>query len=76
MSFCEQPFNRIEIYENGDVFNCCPPFINHYSVGNIFNTPFDEIWNGEKQKELRKKIDDLKKDIDGFNKTLAIAIPL
>lgn len=56
MSFCEQPFNRIEIYENGDVFNCCPPFINHYSVGNIFKTPFDEIWNSEKQKELRRKI--------------------
>ncbi len=56
MPFCSQPFNRIEIYENGDVFNCCPPFIKFYSVGNIFKTPFEEIWNGEKQKELRRKI--------------------
>ncbi len=54
--FCPQPFNRIEIYENGDVYNCCPPFINYYSIGNIFKNSFDEIWNGEKAKELRKKI--------------------
>ena len=56
MLFCSQPFNRIEIYENGDVYNCCPPFINYYSIGNIFKSSFEEIWNGEKQKELRKKI--------------------
>lgn len=54
--FCQHPFNRIEIYENGDVYNCCPPFINYYSIGNIFKTPFDKIWNGEKIIELRKKI--------------------
>ena len=56
MPFCIQPFNRIEIYENGDVYNCCPPFINYYSIGNIYQNSFDEIWNGEKVKELRKKI--------------------
>ena len=56
MLFCPQPFNRIEIYENGDVYNCCPPFVNYYSIGNIFNSSFEDIWNGEKQKELRRKI--------------------
>ena len=56
MSFCTQPFNRIEIYENGDVYNCCPPFINFYKIGNIFETSFDEIWNGNAVKELRKRI--------------------
>ena len=56
MSFCSQPFNRIEIYPNGDVFNCCPSFIKYYSIGNIFQTPFAEIWNGEKARELRKMI--------------------
>ena len=54
--FCTQPFSRIEIYENGDVFNCCPPFINYYSIGNIYKSSFDEIWNGEKVRDLRKKI--------------------
>ncbi len=56
MSFCTQPFNRIEIYETGDVYNCCPQFINYYSIGNIYKTSFDEIWNGEKIKKLRKLI--------------------
>lgn len=56
MPFCTQPFNRIEIYENGDVYNCCPPFINYYVIGNIFKSSFDEIWNGAKVQELRKKI--------------------
>lgn len=56
MAFCSQPFNRIEIYETGDVYNCCPPFINYYSVGNIYKNSFDEIWNSEKIKELRNKI--------------------
>lgn len=54
--FCTQPFNRIEIYEDGKVFNCCPPFINYYSIGNIYETSFDEIWNGEQVKNLRRKI--------------------
>ncbi len=54
--FCSQPFNRIEIYENGDVYNCCPPFINYYSIGNIFKTPFDEIWNSDKAIELRQRL--------------------
>ncbi len=54
--FCPQPFNRIEIYENGDVFNCCPPFLNNYSIGNIFNNSFDDIWNGEKVRILRHNI--------------------
>lgn len=56
MGFCSQPFNRVEIYENGDVYNCCPPFINYYKIGNIFECSFDGIWNGEKAKILRKKV--------------------
>ncbi len=54
--FCNQPFNRIEIYGDGNVYNCCPPFIKNYCIGNIFKTPFNEIWNGDKVKYLRKKI--------------------
>ncbi len=54
--FCPQPFNRIEIYENGDVYNCCPPFISYYAIGNIFKTPFNDIWNGEKVQNLREMI--------------------
>ncbi len=56
MSFCEQPFTRIEINSNGDVYTCCPFFINFQSLGNIYELPFDEIWNGEIARNIRKKI--------------------
>ena len=54
--FCGQPFEKIEIYENGEVYTCCPPFLQFYSIGNIFNEPFEEIWNGEKAQNFRQKI--------------------
>ena len=54
--FCGQPFEKIEIYENGEVYTCCPPFLQFYSIGNIFNEPFDEIWNGKKAQEFRQKM--------------------
>ncbi len=54
--FCTQPFNRIEIFANGNVFTCCPEYINNYSIGNIYETPFKDIWNGERAKSIRKKI--------------------
>lgn len=56
MTFCPQPFNRIEIHHHGEVFCCCPAHLNYYSLGNIFTSSFDEIWNGKKAIELRKKI--------------------
>lgn len=56
MTYCNQPFNRIEIYENGDVYNCCPALVSYHLIGNIFKTPFSEIWNGEKIQYLRKTI--------------------
>lgn len=54
--FCPQPFEQIEIYESGDVYTCCPDFINFLSLGNIFKQPFSEIWNGEKATNFREKI--------------------
>ncbi len=54
--FCSQPFYQIEIYENGNVFTCCPSFLDFYSIGNIFQMPFEEIWNGKKAQDLRNKM--------------------
>lgn len=54
--FCYQPFYYIEIYENGDVYTCCPSFIDNFSIGNIFKNNFDDIWNGEKIQKFRKKL--------------------
>lgn len=54
--FCRQPFYNVEIYEDGEVYTCCPPFIQNFSIGNILKQPFSEIWNGEKVRDFRKKI--------------------
>lgn len=56
MAFCTQPFTHIEIYENGDVFNCCPAFLDYKSIGNIFENSFEQVWNSEKVIELREKV--------------------
>lgn len=54
--FCRQPFYYTEIYENGDVFTCCPPFINNFSIGNIYKQDFEKIWNGKKIQKIRKNL--------------------
>ncbi len=56
MEFCTQAFYNTEIYENGDVYNCCPHFQHYIPLGNIFAQPFEEIWNGERAKNIRKEI--------------------
>ena len=53
---CPNPFERAEIHHSGEVYTCCPTFINEYSIGNVFKTPFASIWNGEKAYNLRKKL--------------------
>ena len=54
---CLHPFRSIEVYDNGETSCCwCPYLINKYSFGNIFEQPFEEIWNGEKAKAFRQDI--------------------
>ncbi len=52
---CKHPFNTIQIQNTGEVYCCCCYWTNFYSFGNIFEQPFDKIWNGEKAKEFRKQ---------------------
>ncbi len=40
----------------GNVYPCSCAWIKNYSFGNIFEQSFDEIWNGEKAQEFRKKL--------------------
>ena len=51
------------IFVNGDVINCCAQnesnrrdWQHKTSMGNIFNESFERIWNGERYKDLRRKI--------------------
>lgn len=52
-NMCKAPFSAIEIDCKGDVTVCCPAK-NGFVIGNIYQTPFDEIWYGEKAIWLRK----------------------
>ena len=54
MPFCDQPFYRIEVNHEGEVCTCCPAFIS--PIGNIYESPFEEIWNGEKVKVIRQNL--------------------
>ena len=45
-----------EISENGNVYPCCPRFIDFYSFGNLFENNFQEIWFSEKANNFRNKI--------------------
>ncbi len=53
---CKSPFYLAEISENGEVFPCCPRYINFYSFGNIFENTLEEIWNSDKANYFRNKI--------------------
>ncbi len=54
-AICTFPFNAAQISMSGDVFICCPPWSNSYSLGNIYEEHFDEIWNGERAREFRRQ---------------------
>ena len=54
--FCKEPFQNIEIHPNGLVYACCPNYSNYYKIGNIFEHSFDEVWNSDEIKQLRKRI--------------------
>ena len=58
--FCSMPFRFIEVSgwcpPKGDVFICCPNWL-RVPIGNILQChSFEEIWNGEKAREIRRSI--------------------
>ncbi|MCQ2788829.1 MAG: SPASM domain-containing protein [bacterium] len=65
---CINPFTYCEIHLNGEVYPCCPAWCNYYSFGNVFTTPFDKIWNGEKAVYFRKKM--IENDFSFCNRNL------
>ena len=53
---CEWLYYSTTIQWNGDVVPCCRDAQGEYIMGNIFEQDFYEIWNGEKFREFRRKI--------------------
>ena len=57
LKFCKRPWMETFVNWNGDVFPCgCVVTESKYSMGNVFETDFENIWNGEKYIAARKEL--------------------
>ncbi len=54
---CKRPTNTMTILSNGDVVPCCIDFKPEMVMGNILEQEPIDIWNNNKFKELRWKLD-------------------
>lgn len=68
---CIEPWGTIYLRPNGDIISC--PYVEK-SLGNIFKTKFEKIWNGQEYTELRKSLVtgnywDMCRHCCGFNET-------
>ena len=52
---CLQPFTNVDVHSDGGV-RCCSESWMRSWIGNIKESPLDEIWNGEKIKAIRASI--------------------
>ncbi len=64
---CTFPFTVAEIDWDGNVYGCCAGYFVGYVFGNIFEQPFDEIWNGEKAQKFRQQFIDQEYHICDFS---------
>jgi radical SAM protein with 4Fe4S-binding SPASM domain len=54
--YCTRAFDHAQILDNGNISPCCPPWVNHYTLGNINDKNYEEIWNGEAAQNFRESI--------------------
>ena len=57
-AFCHWPWEAVTINTNGSVSACCSVEEEKDDFGNIFDQPFDKLWNGEMYQSARKHIRD------------------
>lgn len=51
---CTMPFEFLDIFSEGDAYCCCCDFVKAgYSLGNIYEMSFEELWNCENIQKLR-----------------------
>src|SRR5690606_29995681 len=56
--FCSKPFTWFEVSrgtEEGDVFLCCPSWLDT-PVGNLTRQTVGDVWNGEVAQDIRRSI--------------------
>lgn len=52
-SLCRMPWEAAYVLGNGDVLACCVPGL---KMGNLHEQKMEEIWNGERYRELRRTV--------------------
>jgi radical SAM protein with 4Fe4S-binding SPASM domain len=53
--FCSMASNYVKIEPNGKVFPCCRG-PKELEMGNVLEQPFEEIWNGERYRAFRRRM--------------------
>ena len=53
---CNMPFEYFEVHQKGNVYPCCPAFVNNVPYGNIFEKDLFSIWSGKDFNKLREKM--------------------
>ncbi len=53
ISRCDQPYEWVQVQANGNLYPCCQ-IAQRYSVGNIQDKNFEEVWNDPKYVEFRQ----------------------
>ena len=65
ITFCKRPWMETFINWNGDVFPCgCVVTEEKYSMGNVFEQEFEDIWNGERYVSARKELLDQPNELE------------
>jgi radical SAM protein with 4Fe4S-binding SPASM domain len=52
---CSNPFQRVDIHDNGDVYCCCQDWLPR-PIGNVLKANLVEIWEGEIASSIRSSI--------------------
>lgn len=60
---CPWIYYSLVVHVNGDIVPCCRDPKGEEVMGNIFNESFDEIWNGPKFVDFRKRIHTKQADV-------------
>ena len=54
-TFCVLPWLHLNVQPNGDIYPCCmAPY--GENIGNTSDVTLEEVWNGDKMKEIRKQM--------------------
>lgn len=61
---CILPFKQVVIRPDGKVSLCCADALGKYTLGDVSKESIKEIWNGKAFREIRKKLNKGRKNID------------